>query len=346
MARTTVYNPTVTEEKWGKVNKENKILLDDFIEYLESIDRSELTIKNYISDIKIAFIWSLENAKNKHFTEFTKRDFMKYQNYLLKIMKVSSNRIRRMRSSLSSMANFIENVLDDDYPDFRNIVNKIEAPVKTAIRKKTILKDEQIQELLDRLIFEEKYQQACALALAWASGSRKSELLRFKISYFSNDNIHFGSLYRTPETIKTKGRGGKMGKQLHKWSLVSKIKPYLELWIKEREALEVPNEFKDELFISKRNGVWQSMKESTLSSWAENFSKRLNVDFYFHCLRHNFTTGLAQAGLPASVIKEIVGWESVEMVSIYDDTELSDKLGDYFGEEGIKKVEKKSLSDL
>lgn len=34
------------------------------------------------------------------------------------------------------------------------------------------------------------------------------------------------------------------------------------------------------------------------------------------------------------------------MVSVYDDTEIDDKLGDFFGADGIKKQEKKSLSDL
>lgn len=310
MARTTVYNPIVTEEKYKLVNEDNKDLLEEFKEYLQSVDRSPSTIFNYDSDIKICFIWSLDNAKNKFFVDFTKRDFMKYQNYLLNTLKLSSNRIRRMRSSLSSMANFIENILDEDYPNFRNIVNKIEAPVKEPVREKTILKDEQVQTVLDGLVKEGRYQQACALALAWSSGARKSELLRFKVSYFKDEYIQFGSLYKTPEKMKTKGRGSK-GKMLERYCLVNKIKPYFELWLKEREKLGITIEEFDELFVVKRGGKWQPMKVSTLSNWAENFSKRFNVDFYFHCLRHNFTTGLSQAGVPANVIKDIVGWASV-----------------------------------
>ena len=34
------------------------------------------------------------------------------------------------------------------------------------------------------------------------------------------------------------------------------------------------------------------------------------------------------------------------MVSIYDDTVIDDKLGDFFGDGGIKNIEKKDLSDL
>lgn len=311
MARGTVYNKTVTEEKWKLVNEDNKELLDEFIEYLQSTDKAEGTIKNYISDIKIAFIWSLEKCKNKSFIEFTKRDIMKYQNYMLNTMNVSSNRIRRLKAPLSSLANFVENVLDDDYPDFRNIINKIPAPVKEVVREKTILEDEQIQRCLDELIASNKIQMACALALAWSSGARKAELLRFKISDFKEENIKYGSLYRTSEKIKTKGRGSK-GKLLYRYCLKNKIKPYLDMWIEERNKLEnIPEELQDAIFIVKRKGIYEEAKTSTLDSWANFISKKLDENFYFHCLRHNFTTGLSKAGVPASVIKDIVGWASV-----------------------------------
>jgi integrase len=342
MGRTTVYNPIVSDYKYKLVCSENDDLLKEFVEFCQSTDKSPLTIKNYISDIKICFIWNLDFNKNKVFIQFTKRDFMKYQNYLLNTLNLSPNRIRRMRSALSSMANFVENMLDDEYPTYRNIVNKIPAPVKEAVREKTVLTDEQAQTLLDFLVETKQYQKACVFALAWASGSRKSELVRFKVSYFINENIVYGSLYKTPEKIKTKGRG-KLGKMLNRFVLVNKFKPYLELWLKEREALGITN---DELFVTKQEGQWQPMKVSTLDSWTIYFSKQLSVDFYFHCLRHNFTTGLVQAGIPASVIKDIQGWSSLEMVSIYDDTEIDDKLEQYFDESGIKKGEEKKLSEL
>ena len=309
MARGTVYNPTVTNDKWELVKEENKELLDEFIEYLQSTDKSEGTIKNYTSDIKIAFIWSLEKCKNKEFVEFTKRDVMKYQNYLLNTMNVSSNRIRRLKASLSSLSNFIESVLDEDYPDFRNIINKIPAPIKEPVREKTILEDSQIQECLDALIKDNKIQIACALALAWSSGARKSELLRFKVSDFKEENIKFGSLYKTTDKMKTKGRGSK-GKLLYRYCLKNKIKHYLDLWVEERKKLGVPEDI-DEIFLIKRKDKFELAQVSTLDSWSNLIEKTLGKDFYFHCLRHNFTTELSKSGIPDNVIKDIVGWASV-----------------------------------
>lgn len=344
MARTTVYNKVVDDESYKSVNEENKELLDEFVDYLHSIDRSDLTIKNYISDIKIFYIWNLEHNKNKFFVDFTKREMIKYQNYMLNDMGVSSNRIRRLRASISSLSNFIESVLDDDFPNFRNIINKIPAPTKQEVREKTVLQDEEAQKLLDFLVEKGEYQQACVFALAWGSGSRKSELLRFKISYFTDENVIYGSLYKTPEKMKTKGRG-KLGKQIPRYVLKNKFKPYFDLWIEERKRLGVDENI-DDLFVVKKLEGWQPMKVSSLNYYAELFSKHLNVDFYFHCLRHNFTTGLVKAGVPADVIKDIVGWSSLDMVNLYTDIEIDDRLGDFFDEDGIKEIEKKNLSDL
>lgn len=346
MARTTIYNNTITSENWSRVLDKNKELLTDFIEYLDSTDKSEGTVVGYTSDLEICWVWDLEFNDNKFFIDFTKRDIMKYQNYLLNTLNLSSSRIRRLRASLSSLSNFIESMLDDIYKNFHSIVNRIPAPAAQEAREKTILTDEQAQILLDHLVEEKKYMKACIFALAWASGSRKSELTRFKVSFFKDENIVYGSLYKTPEKIKTKGRGRKLGKQLNKYALVGKLKPYLDLWLEERSKLDLPEELQDVLFVSKNRSQWKTVTISNLNTCAKQFSKFLNVDFYFHCLRHNFTTGLSKANIPASVIQEICGWSNISMVSIYDDTSIDDKLGKYFDENGIKEVKKVELTDL
>lgn len=342
MARKTIRNNVFSEEKWALVSKQNKELLNDFIEYLRSTDKSPTTIYAYEDDIKICWIWNLENNDNKFFVDFTKRDIMKYQNYMLNTMSLSSNRIRRMKSTISSLSNFIESMLDDLYPSFRNIVNKIPAPVKQAVREKTILTEEQIDKLLNYLVENKRYQQACLVALAACSGSRKSELLRFKVSYFTPENILYGSIYKTPEKIKTKGRSSK-GKLIHRYVLSTKFQPYLDLWINERKELGIDI---DDLFVTRENGKWVTAKISTLDSWTELFTKVLGVDVYLHSFRHFFTTYLSESNIPSEVIKNLVGWESVEMVSLYTDTEVDDELGKYFDEDGIKQVELKNLGDL
>lgn len=335
MSRSTVYNSIVTSEKWNTVNNENKDLLNEWIEYLNSVDRSNETILQYINDAKIFFVWVMECAGNKFFIEINKRDIMKFQNYLLNTLKQSPNRIRRLKSCISSLSNYIESMLDDVYPHFRNIVNKIPAPTKEAVRDKTVLEEEQVNYLLKYLVDNEDYQRACVFALASFSGSRKSELLRFKVSYFKDEYIVNG-LYKTPEKIKTKGRG-KIGKQLPRFTISNYFKPYFELWLTKRKELGVPEDI-DELFVVCKNGNWQPMKITTLDSWSDYFGRILNVSFYFHSLRHYYTTMLYRSGIPSEVIKQIVGWESVEMVSTYTDVKVEDELDKYFTDSGIKSI--------
>lgn len=342
MPRKTVYNNITSPELIQQISKENKELMNEFVDYLKSIDKSPTTINGYINDLHIFFVWNLQNNNNKFFIDINKRDIMKYQNYLINTLKHSPNRVRRLKAVISSMSNFIESMMDDLYPDFKNIVNKVPAPSKVEVREKTIMTDEQVKYLLDYLVEHKKYQQACAVALAVASGSRKAELLRFKVSYFSDENIIYNALYKTPERIKTKGRTSK-GKLLYRYVLVSQFKPYFDLWMKQREELGIKGE---ELFWNRRNGEWEPADITTLNSWALTFSKILGVDWYWHSNRHFFTTALCKANIPASVIKDIVGWESVAMVDIYNDSDVDDELGKYFDEDGVKQVDVKSLSDL
>ena len=341
--RTTVYNNIVTEEKMKQVNPDNITLMEDFLDYLSSVDRSKTTINAYHNDLKIFWCWNLDFNKNKFFVEMNKREFAKFQNYGLTILGWSSNRVRRVKSTLSSLSNFIEDICDDEYEGFRSIVKKIENPVKEPVREKTVLTEEQIQYLLDTLIEKERYQQACAVALAIYSGCRKAELTRFKVSYFNEENIIHNSMYATPEKIRCKGRGGKVGKLLKKYTLLD-FKPYFELWMKKRQELGIDNEW---LFVSfnSENGKYEQAKVTTMDSFAETCSKILDTPFYFHCLRHALCTKLCKNNYPPKIIQEYFGWASQDLISVYDDSEAVDDFGKYFSD-GIIKQEEKTFSDL
>ena len=158
--RKTVYNSISSPEKIAKVNPENIQLGNDFLEYLTSIDRSKSTVDAYRNDLNIFWCWCLEFNQNKFFVDLSKREIAKYQNYCLNTLGWSPARMRRVKSTLSSLSNYIESMLDDEY-DFRPIIRKIENPAACAVREKTILDGEQLQDLLDKLIEKEQYDKAC-----------------------------------------------------------------------------------------------------------------------------------------------------------------------------------------
>lgn len=337
MARGRVYNNITSEEKTKLINPKNMRLLEDWKEYLSSSDKSQETIDQYQSQTIIFFTWLLDNADNKFFVDVTKRDIIKYQNYLLNTLKVSSSRVRSLKAAISSLSNYIVRILDDTYTGFKNIVNFIPAPNKELVREKTVLEPEEVERVLSELTNAKKYQLACVLALAAYSGNRKSELLRFKVSFFKDEYIISG-MYRTPEKIKTKGRG-KAGKMLNRLVLASAFKPFLVAWLEERERLGVSNTI-DDLFVIYRNGEWIPMQISSLNNWTEQLTKLFGNDFYFHAMRHYFCTALQKAKIPPEIIKQIIGWENLEMVSLYTDIEAIDELDKYFNDDGIKPQEK------
>lgn len=342
--RTTIYNNIVTPEKIEQVNKENIDLMNDFLNYLVSIDRSKTTIAAYKNDLKIFWCWNLEFNNNKFFVNIKKRDISKWQSHAMEIWQWSPKRVRRVKSTISSLSNFIENMLDDEFEDFRPIVRKIESPVDVTVREKTVFTNEQLQELLDYLVSHEQYDKACMLSMAMNNGRRKAELPRMKVSYFDDKNVIYGSLYKTPETVTTKGRGSR-GKQLTIYTLKNGFKPYLDLWLKYREENNIDSEW---LFPKKENGVYinEQMSTTTLDSWAETFSNILGIPFYWHSLRHFFTTECSRSGLPDDVIQMLVGWNNLDMVSLYKDISADEQFEKYFNEDGIQKQEAKSLSDM
>ena len=341
MGRKTQMNNITNPELLSQVNPENIQLLNDFVDYLRSIQRSEETIKGYINDIQIAWVWNLLQNDNRFYCDWTKRQIIKYQNWLINDNQNSPARIKRLKSALSSLGNFIESVLDDEFPNFRNIINKIESPVNQPVRNKTVLSDEQIVSLLNYLTEKGKYDKACVLALALYSGRRKSELLRFKVDDFTDEHLVCnGALYKS-NPIKTKGRGVN-GKQLECFCLAKKFKPYLDLWLAYREKEGIKSDW---LFPKKSNSN-ETLCVSTLNSWAKTFSEILGIDFYGHAVRHLTVTNFKRAGIPDTVIQKYIGWEDISMVPVYVDLKADEQLGMYFNEDGIITPSTTSLSDL
>lgn len=340
MARKTKRNSITDSESLAAINPENARLISDFIEYLHSTQKSETTIAVYLNDLQIAMVWCLKHNNNKFFVKWTKRDIISFQNWLVNENENSPARVRRIKATLSSMSNYIEAVCDDEYPDFRNIIHKVESPVAQPVREKTVLNDEQLNELLKKLSGDGEHEKACMLALAMCSGRRKSELVRFKVNYFDDKNIMYGSLYKTPEMVKTKGRG--KGKFLYCYTLAKKFKPYFEAWMNQRKENGIESEW---LFPLKSDSR-QHMNAQTLNSWAQTFTRLLGVDFYWHSLRHFFTTDLVRSGLPDGVIQDIIGWSSADMLRLYTDIPVDEQLGKYFDENGIKANQQTNISNL
>ncbi|HFD2033416.1 TPA: tyrosine-type recombinase/integrase [Clostridium perfringens] len=325
MARKTFRKVIVTPEIIEEINPKNKKLVKRFLKE-KNTRCSDKTIKGYTSDLNIFFCWNVLENDNKFFVDLKKIELADFFSYAVEELKWGSARFSRMRSALSSLSEFIERFYDEEYPTFRNIVLKaIELMPKVARRKKTILSEEQVNDLLRHLKEDiNKPQEACLLALAICSGARKSELLRFDVDIIDENNTAFDGLFiETKEKIKTKGFT-KEGKLLYKYIIKDLFMPYYNEWLKVRKEVLEKNSVEDhgKLFI-RRDG--QPAKESTIEGWIGKWEKYLNVDIYLHCLRHYTCTYLSRVGMESELIIEIFGWSSSDMYKIYNDMSAKDK---------------------
>lgn len=168
-------------------------------------------------------------------------------------------------------------------------------------------------------------------------GRRKSEIVRFRVSDFDDGRLVCdGALYKS-EPILTKG-----GKYLECYTLAKKFKPYFDLWMKERKRKGIESEW---LFPSPADPNDQ-LPVSTLNSWAITFSNITGRDFYAHALRHYYVSSLARAGIPDSVVTQIVGWSSQEMFAVYNDNPKDDQIGMYFKDGDIAVPDKTGFTSL
>lgn len=339
MPRKTKMNSITSAEKTAKINKNNLRLKDDFLRYLKSLQRSEGTRYGYDNDLLIVFTYTMENLDNKDFQKLTKRDIIAIQNWLVDNGN-SPARIRRVKSAISSLSNYCENILADDDPDFegyRSIVRKIENPALQPVREKTVWKDEELEDLLQQLVDKKQFEKACFVALAMYGGRRKAELCRFKVSDFDEDKITCnGALYKS-DPILTKG-----GKYLECYTLAKRFDPYLKMWMNDRAEKKIESEW----LFPDSNDPKEHVSIGTVNSWATSLSRLSERDFYFHSLRHYYCTALIKAGIPDSVIVDIVGWATSEMLKIYNDNPKDEQIAMYFKDGDISVPDKKDFSDI
>ena len=156
--RKVITSPELIEQ----INPKNKMLMERFLKNFAT-KRSPNSVVSYRSNLQIFFCWNVENNSNKEFIKIRKIEFADFFDYAVTELKWSANRFHQMHSCLSSFSAWIENYFDDveEYKDFRNLLPKIEKPVKENVRKKTVLQKEDIDKLFEYFENNNMMQDAC-----------------------------------------------------------------------------------------------------------------------------------------------------------------------------------------
>jgi integrase len=271
-----VYNQFFTEEKWEKVNIENKNIMEDYTIELKSQGKSKGTILQYRNDWRIVFILISEKFGNKSILDLKKKDWRNLLFYLKSEKNMSNSRINRLRSAISSMMNYCED--DDDYEyDFSTIQKVKGLPSNVVTRESKFLTDDQIFKLKDELMKREEYQKLTLLFLAYDSAGRKNELLQVKKECFEDESN------RITNTVI-----GKRGKKFFLMYFDETIKA-AKLYLEQRGKDDL-----EEMWLSiDKDGNKKPVTGDTLYTWFKSMNKILteiegeDLDFSTHSLRHS-----------------------------------------------------------
>ena len=254
-------NNLYSDEVYEKVNKESKLVLEDYILELKAKGRAVTTIEQYVFDIRMYLCYIYENANNKSILELKKRDF---RNFFLMLQETgkSSARINRVQSSLRNLLEFVVDD-EDEYEDYyQNPMKKIKSIEKNPTREIVFLEDKEIDYLLNYLIEHNKIQKALYVSLSYDSAGRRNEIIQVEKYSFLDDEKS-----TTNEVV---------GKRSKKFTLMysNRTKEIAKKWLEERGEDDI-----DSLWVSYYNGKARPLRYETLYAWAISFRSILESEY-------------------------------------------------------------------
>ena len=230
--RGRIYNNFYTPELWEQVNKENKLILDDFLTEYRQRKMSKGTINGYYNDLRIIMIYILKELNNRCILELNKKDFRGLSLYFTDECGMSPARTNRLKSAVNSMLTFCEE--DDDYDYEINYAKKIKGIPKSRVKDNDdnfFFTFDEFIKVRDILVSQDKLQLAVLWSLGFDSAARKNELFQVKKSGLTENN----------KTNIVVGKRGKKFPLVYLNDTKELIKKYLEqrgddnidsLWIK------------------------------------------------------------------------------------------------------------------
>jgi integrase len=333
MAQIAERLPEVTEEQWLQCNEYNRKIVKEYLE--ESTQLSPKTLETYRSALRQFFWFVKENLDNQSIIDLKGRDYLKFQNFLVR-RGMSYSAIKFRRSTVSSLNNYIVLYYEDKFPTFKNFITKaIPSPEKTFVHEKKPLNAEEYDLLIKTLEEKEEWQKIAYLKFSYATGCRRAEarqLLKEVANYNlitkevkvknekGEEEIKVAKYYVTHEIrCKGKGRTGKIRRLQFSEEAMDAIKKWLEV----RGEDNCPY-----VFVSKYREIKQ-VDETTFNSWCEGFSDIVGRRVHPHQMREKRATDMVVVeGKDIKAAQKLLGHSSSETTNIYvirDDEDDSDE---------------------
>lgn len=311
--------PSITKEEWMMCNEFNRNMRDEFLE--NSTELSPKSLDSYRSNLQIWFNWVRKNCGNKPQTEIKSRDYLKFQNWLVNLGHSSSD-ISNKRSAISSFNNYLLVYYEDEFPTFRNFINKgVKKPEPRLVNEKnppTIAEMQMLCETLENSKVKDKHMKIAWLKFSWETGCRRAESLQLlksvvdakpitKVVKVKDENgniVEKEATYFITHNIRCKGRG-KTGK-VRKFKFSDYAMDAIKKWLSVRGEDDCEFVFA----IKTADGVRQCSAE-TFNQWCAGiFTKMLGRRLHPHAIREARATSIVvEEGKSVESAQKLLGHE-------------------------------------
>ena len=322
--------PEITDEMWLQVNKEYRDLVRN---YLRSQPHSPKTKKQYTSNLR-QFGWYIySELRNKPIYKIKKTDIINFLSYLKEDCGQASSTINNSKASISSLCNYIENVVMDDYDEdevnpyknFRNFTRGLPKVAKSKVYEKVKVTKEEYLLMMSNLENKKNYLGMAWLATAFNTGARRNEIIQFKTEIINYD-FPEDQTYIMTHKVRLKGEGeqGKVEAYMMNAEALKYIKLYLENKEHEHEYI----------FTKKFKGEIKVVNESWANYFCTNvLSPMLGRRINPHLFKASAITYLLEQGVPLDLVsKHVAHHENVATtISHYDLRDYAEAKNNIFG---------------
>lgn len=293
--------------------------LDEYVSELIVVKgRSELTVCEYVSDLRLFFCYLISVERGLSSPDELKKNFdLSFidVDYLNKITlrdvtdfliycsgELSNNKTTRARKA-SSIRGFFKYISDKMHYIDQNPVAMLEV-AKAEKKLPKYLTLEQSRELLNAVNGENKIRDYCILTLFLNCGLRLSELVGLNVTDVNLSN----------KTMLVTGKGNKQRMIYLNKACLTSIEDYLKV----RPANQLKGDDKKALFISRLN---KRMGRQAVQLMVYHYLKEIGLDgqhYSVHKLRHTAATLMYQHGdVDVLILKEMLGHENLSTTEIY-----------------------------
>ena len=305
-------------------NEFNRKLRDEFIE--NSTDLSPKSRTAYSSNLAIWFNYVRQYCDNKKQIDLKPLDLKKFQNYLLNRGHSSSD-INNKRSAISSLNNYLLVYYGEEYPIFKNFVNKgVKKPEKSMVYDKEPPTKVEMDILISELEKRNEWQYIAYLKFTFATGCRRAESRQLRKDFINSELITKNikvrnengveedqeSKYYLTHKIRCKG-AGTTGK-IRQFKVSLEAMDALKKWIEVRSEDDCPY-----MFVTKYKGKINQVSENTFNQWASRiFTPILGRRFHPHAIRSaKATIEVVEEGKSIESLQKLLGHNSSDTTRIY-----------------------------